>query len=62
MNRREFSSITALASVSLAFPKTDAWFHKSSRRIVGALSQLTTRVEVLKTSGTTRRMGARGTR
>jgi transglutaminase-like putative cysteine protease len=54
MNRRDFLQSGSIASVSLAFAKADCWFSRVATVDRWRTFQVTTRVEVLKTSGTTR--------
>ena len=54
MNRRDFLQSAGIASVSLAFPKSERLFSRGAMPDRWRTFQLTTRVEVLKTSGTTR--------
>lgn len=54
MNRRDFLQATGIASVNLVFPKAELLFSQAVAPERWRTFQLTTRVEVLKTSGTTR--------
>jgi transglutaminase-like putative cysteine protease len=54
MNRRDFLESAGIASVSLAFPKAERLFSQVVTPDRWRSFQLTTRVEVLKASGTTR--------
>src|SRR5882672_12645198 len=54
MNRRDFLQSAGIASVSLTFPKAERLFPQVVVPDRWRTFQLTTRVEVLKTSGTTR--------
>ena len=54
MNRREFLQSGGIASVSLAFAKAECLFSQDTTLDHWRTFQVTTRVEVLKTSGTTR--------
>ena len=54
MNRRDFLQSAGIASVSLAFPRAERLFSQVLAPDRWRTFQLTTRVEVLKTSGTTR--------
>src|SRR6266436_3929208 len=54
MKRRAFLQSAGIASVSLAFPKTERLFSRVVAPDRWRTFQLTTRVEILKTSGTTR--------
>src|SRR5437762_9682316 len=54
MNRRDFLQSGGIASVSLAFAKAERLFSQVTTLDRWRTFQVTTRVEVLKTSGTTR--------
>ncbi len=54
MNRRNFLQSGGIVSVSLAFAKAERLFSQVTRADRWRMFQVTTRVEVLKTSGTTR--------
>ena len=54
MNRRDFLQSSAIASVSLAFPRADRLFSQVPTVDPWRTFLVTTRVEVLKTSGATR--------
>lgn len=54
MNRRDFLQSGSVVSVSLAFAKTGRLFSQATPMDPWRTFQVTTRVEVLKTSGTTR--------
>ena len=54
MNRRDFLQSAGIASVSLAFPKAERLYSQVVTPDRWRTFQLTTRVEVLKTSGATR--------
>jgi transglutaminase-like putative cysteine protease len=54
MNRRDFLQSTGIFSASLAFPKARRLFARGSKVDQWRTFEVTTRVEVLKTSGTTR--------
>jgi len=54
MNRRDFLQSGGIASVSLAFAKAECLFSQDTTLDHWRTFQVTTRVEVLKTSGTTR--------
>ena len=54
MNRRDFLQSGGIASVSLAFAKAECLFSQDTSLDHWRTFQVTTRVEVLKTSGTTR--------
>lgn len=54
MNRRDFLQSGGLVSVSLAFAKAERLFSQVTTVDRWRTFQVTTRVEVLKTSGTTR--------
>jgi hypothetical protein len=54
MNRREFLQSGSIASASLAFAKPERLFSQIAALDRWRTFQVTTRVEVLKTSGTTR--------
>src|SRR6266481_1598875 len=54
MNRRDFLRSTAIASASLAFPKAKILFAQGATSGSWRTFEVTTRVEVLKSSGTTR--------
>jgi transglutaminase-like putative cysteine protease len=54
MNRRDFLQTGSIASVSLALAKAERLFSQATKRDRWRTFQVTTRVEVLKPSGTTR--------
>ena len=54
MNRRDFLRSAGIASASLALPKTEGLFAESAMPVRWRTFELTTRVEVLTTSGATR--------
>ena len=54
MNRRDFLRSAGIASASLALPKTEGLFAESAMPVRWRTFELTTRVEVLATSGATR--------
>jgi len=54
MNRRDLLQLAGIASVNLAFPRAERLFSKVVTPDRWRTFELTTRVEVLKTSGTTR--------
>jgi transglutaminase-like putative cysteine protease len=54
MNRRKFLQSGGIASAGLAFARTGRWFPQAATDAPWRTFQVTTRVEVLKPSGTTR--------